>query len=326
MKLILCKIICMKKIVLSFLIVIPFIAQAQVDSVTIVRPAPGNNDSTDQGGANGGKDAYVYQSTSTTNYGNSVPLAALPLSSCNATDAFIYIQFDLTGLPDTAVDSVFVGFTHYADSTYCYSNCTADFYFAAVTQPWSESTITYADMPAQDTGYLYGPVHLAFPFSSFVKEYNITTMYKKWRNGAVPNYGMVIYSTTMGCNNAAVAFSIHSSDDTVVTDRPYLKIHQTIDTTNHHAFVQNQRAGSLDLALYPNPTTSDEKLSFVLPSAGIIKLLVTDITGRDLFQTQNLYMAGYNTINIPLSSYDAGLYLLNIVTPQGTLMGKIIKQ
>jgi len=70
----------------------------------------------------------------------------------------------------------------------------------------------------------YGPIKITFPNDFKTKEYDITTIYRNWKNGSVPNYGLAIYSPTVGCNNAAVVFNVHSSDDPDQSLRPYLRI------------------------------------------------------------------------------------------------------
>jgi|GEM_PF-1634236 len=195
--------------------------QVLAQSPIIFRPGPGLNDGTDQGGIAGGKDAFVYQGATTTNYGDDPQLVALPISDCNATHFVGYIQFDLTSLP-AVVDSVFVVFKHYPETSYCYSGCNADFYFARVLAPWNEMTINYDNQPAHDTAF-YGPVNISFPNDFGERAYNITSAYNLWKSGTVQNYGMAIYSTTITCNNAAISFDVHSSDDTA--NRPYLKIY-----------------------------------------------------------------------------------------------------
>ena len=205
-----------------------YVADVQATSEIIFRPGPGPNNGSDNGSANGGKDAYVSRYNNgpddyrNMNFGAEPSVVGTPRSNCNPSDSKGYIQFDLSSLP-ADVQQVFLGVTHSPHTTYCYSNCIADFYFYPITQSWSEKTITHNAMPAEGSS-VYGPIHITFPNDFKTREYDITTIYRNWKNGSVPNYGLAIYSPTVGCNNAAVQFSVHSSDDTDPSVRPYLRI------------------------------------------------------------------------------------------------------
>ncbi|HEU4718079.1 MAG TPA: DNRLRE domain-containing protein, partial [Bacteroidia bacterium] len=214
----------MRSFLLSAALLAAFSVTAQ-QNITVYQPGPGMNDSTDQGGLNGGKDTWDYDGMPGSNYAQDIYFYATPISNCNQTHVRCYIQFDLSTLPFNP-DSVFFGVTHYDHTSYCYSNCDADFYFHAITSPWYEQTLTYYNTPSIDTAF-YGPINITFPNSFGQREYNITAMYNLWKDGVVPNYGFEIESNTVGCNNAAVMFYAHSSDDTSAAARPYLKVYSS---------------------------------------------------------------------------------------------------
>ena len=208
---------------LFVLLVGTFVSDTQAASDIIFKPGPGKNDGSDSGSTNGGKDTTVSAgSAAGTNYGSSTTITGLPTSNCNATDTKAYIQFDLSSLP-ADVQQVFLGVTHLPHTNYCYSNCNADFYFYPISQSWNEMTVTFNSKPAEGAA-VYGPIHIAFPNDFKTREYDITGIYRSWKNGSVPNYGLSIYSPTVGCNNATVMFNVHSSDDTDQSVRPYLRI------------------------------------------------------------------------------------------------------
>ena len=191
-------------------------------SEIVFRPGPGLNDGTDNGSANGGKDSWAHGSEPGTNFGVDPYILGSPVSNCNPWTFKAYIQFDLSTLPAN-VQQVFLGVTHFPHTTYCYSNCDADFYFYPVTESWNEMTLTYDTMPSE-AAPLYGPINISFPNDFGNREYDITSIYRAWKDSSVPNHGLAIYSPTVGCNNAAVTFSVHSSDAAEENNRPYLKI------------------------------------------------------------------------------------------------------
>ena len=191
-------------------------------SEIIFRPGPGKNDGSDTGSLNGGKDTLASGSDPAKNYGSEPYIVGTPKSNCNPAETKAYIQFDLSSLPPN-VNKVFLGVTHFPHNISCITNCNADFYFYPVNQPWNEMTLTFNTKPAEGAA-VYGPVNITFPNDFGTREYDITGIYTKWKNGTVPNYGLAIYSTTVGCNNAAVMFYVHSSDDPEQNLRPYLRI------------------------------------------------------------------------------------------------------
>ncbi len=192
-------------LLVSFFIITNFLYS---QNLIIFRPGPGANNGHDEGTLSAGKDAWVYEGEPTTNYGTTPYVQALPISNCNNRHCAAFIRFDLDSLPSD-VDSVFLTFNHYPHTTYCYSGCNADFYFAALTQPWDEMTINYTNIPAKNTAF-YGPINIVFPNDVGERQYDITNMYSLWKSGTVPNYGMTIYSSTVTCNNAAVYFNVFS--------------------------------------------------------------------------------------------------------------------
>jgi hypothetical protein len=214
----------MRKLLCTFVVtavcLLSFVPMAQ--SEIVFRPGPGLNNGTDNGSANGGKDSWVSGDTSGTNYGAESYVVATPVSNCNSATAKAYIQFDLSTLPAN-VQQVFLGVTHLPHMSYCLSNCDADFYFYPVTEPWSETTLIYDNKPPEAAA-VYGPINITFPNDFGNREYDITSIYRAWKNNSVPNHGLAIYSPTVGCNNAAVIFYVHSSDATEENNRPYLKI------------------------------------------------------------------------------------------------------
>jgi hypothetical protein len=214
----------MKKLLYVFfavmLCLLPFISYAQ--SGIIFRPGPGLNDGTDDGSINAGKDTWVYGNETGTNYGLDPYILGSPVSDCNPATFMAYIQFNLSTLP-IDVQQVFLGVTHLPHTSYCYSNCNADFYFYPVNQPWGERTLTYNNAPSEGSA-VYGPINISFPNDFGNMEYDITTIYRNWQNNSVPNHGLAIHSPTVGCNNAAVIFYVASSDDPEESRRPYLRI------------------------------------------------------------------------------------------------------
>ena len=287
--------------------------QAQfVDSVIIFQPGSGLNDSTDQGGLQGGKDVQYLGNFPSTNYATDPVIYSYPISNCNEAQANAFIQFDMSTLPDL-VDSVKVGFTHWAHTHYCYSNCVADFYFHKVLEPWYEQEVTYNNQPLSDSVPFLGPIHFTFPNDFGQQEYDITDVYNQWKSGALANNGFSIKSPTVGCNNAAVQFTVYSSDDTVVSARPYLKVFYKHNTTS----VQDDVEAQDNLVLYPNPSKNQVTINNISTPATI---QIFNLEGKIVYrQTTN------KTIEtIDVSNLDNALYLIKVISKKSTITKKLL--
>lgn len=303
-------------------------AQAAIgkkDTVMVYQPAPGANDSTDDGSINAGMDTWADEFNNPMNHAGTDFMISRLVSNCNNTKAVGYIRFDMATLPGT-VDSVFVGFHHLDHIDYCNSGCSGDFFFARVKERWYENAVTYANRPAIDTAF-YGPVHLDFPNSLGIVEYNITDMYRQWKDSTIPNYGMAIFSNTVACVNASVAFLVSSSDDTDAAERPYLKIFYridtgTVDTGSNIAEIDYGKT----IKAYPNPATNVVRIDIQLPYAGKGWYALTDITGKVLLKEDNDWTTGDNSLYIPLDELNTGMYFYTLQTPAGRYTGKVMKR
>ena len=138
----------------------------------IYQPGPGLNDGTDEGGVNGGKDVFLGDADDIA-HGIESAFYVLPISNCNATTYVSLFKFDVSTLP-SEVDSVMLVITHSDPGAYCYSNCLADFHLAAITEPWSETTVTFYGRPAKESTPFYSLLNHNWDDSLHAKEYDIT--------------------------------------------------------------------------------------------------------------------------------------------------------
>lgn len=278
------------------LIYVPEIAAQNNKDTMIFRPSRGLNNGTDQGGINGGKDAWVYENEPGMTHDSSYMLYSMPVSDCNNTHAWSLIRFDLTDLP-SAVDSVLVGFAHYSHTDYCYSHCSASWNFYKINSAWEENTVTYNTVPSLGSSF-YGPINITFPNSLGTREYNITEQYNWWKIKPDSNFGFAMRSLNVGCNNACVGFYVYSSDDTAVDRRPYLKI--------YHAKTNSLKKATRELNMYPNP--ADQELRIQIGAGEKGQTRVFDISGRTVWSGQ--IDAAHSAI--PTASLENGMYVVEI--------------
>ncbi len=297
-----------------------FVQFAAAQTPIIFQPGPGLNDGTDEGGVNGGKDVFIGDADNIT-HGTENVFYITPISNCNATTWITLFKFDISTLP-VEVDSVMLVINHTNPGTYCYSNCVADFHLAAITEPWSETTVSFSARPAKESTPFYSILNHNWNDSLKVKEYDITQTYRNWATETIPNHGFEFYSETVGCNNAAVVLYGPTSDDTTSAgaNRPYLKIYPT------SVGVQSSLAAQLGLQVYPNPATNYATLEFTLAAAQNIVFELADVTGRLINTLEYPLAAGTNKLSVSLRDVNAGLYYYRLKTNAGVVSGKLIKK
>lgn len=287
----------------------------------IFQPGPGLNDGTDMGTIDAGMDATVNESTPAINYGDNSAMVSLPPSYCNETEVEAYIRFDVSSLPAN-VDSVFLNFYHLPQTNYCYSNCDSWWFFSSLDTEWDEMTVNWTDKLDYGTAF-YDSIHFVFPDTGGWHRYDITSQYNNWKSGVTFNYGLAIYSTTEGCNNAAIMFYVASSDDT--TDggiyRPYLEVYETPNDVNP-ALKDN-----LAVTVYPNPSNDIITLNYDLFEPMPVGLRLQGLDGRTWFsQSATEQGKGIHSTPINITKLAAGIYMLVVETPIGTIREKVLVQ
>lgn len=71
-------------------------------------------------------------------------------------------------------------------------------------------------------------------------------------------------------------------------------------------------AGSLGLQIYPNPSKGQFIVDMTLRDAAKISMVVTDITGKIVYETVHVLKAGNAQIQLPLNGLASGSYLLSV--------------
>ena len=65
----------------------------------------------------------------------------------------------------------------------------------------------------------------------------------------------------------------------------------------------------------PNPFTTETKISFYLPVSGSVEFAITDLNGKNVYRSTNLYNKGINTLNIQSSDLgQSGIYYYTVTT------------
>jgi len=92
--------------------------------------------------------------------------------------------------------------------------------------------------------------------------------------------------------------------------------------------LSNNKLRDENITVFPNPFTSTFKVNFYLNQDEKLKVFVTDLIGNVVFKSEEKsYSVGENTLEILLNDAQIsnGMYLLNVVSANGTLVKKITK-
>lgn len=306
----------MKSIIITLMLaLVSFLAFTQ--NVIIFQPGPGQNDGSDEGGLNGGKESFIYDEQYSVNYGNNTIYASNPISTCNFTNLRAFIKFDVSSLPEQ-VDSVFLCLYLLAYNNYCYANCDNSFDLRYVTTAWNEMDINWNNQPPAGDPFS-DTVRIAFPFGGGMLKLNITEAYRNWKSGAVDNQGFMINPLDGWCNNACVSFAGYSSDyadDT--TMRPYLEIF------SYQPGGIEINGAVTNMTAFPNP--ADELFSLQITSTipEEFTLRIFDITCKERIRKTIAAQAGFNLFTIPVSNLPTGAYVYTLTGNKGSASGRFL--
>jgi hypothetical protein len=194
----------------------------------ILQPGPGQNDGTDQGGVNDGKDAWV-QYYLGTGYGggtNAVQWTQWPYNF--AAEGYGLYQFDVNSIlgPEDELVAASVSFTHQFNSSVgpsWYPGPEA-FVLESVGSLWDEMNVSWFSRPFADGMYSFAVTINPDPVPSIHQvSLDITPLADAWHSGAEANHGVIYRMADRGFYNAQDAY-VHSSDSTNDQYRPALAI------------------------------------------------------------------------------------------------------
>jgi hypothetical protein len=83
---------------------------------------------------------------------------------------------------------------------------------------------------------------------------------------------------------------------------------------------------NLYLKVYPNPAASIATVAFNARSDIKYEIVVTDLVGKAILKTSSVTVAGENTVQLNMSKYSAGTYLVTLITAEGTKTVKLYKE
>ncbi len=96
--------------------------------------------------------------------------------------------------------------------------------------------------------------------------------------------------------------------------------------TDAKASVENMNAG-LDVQVFPNPAGATVFFKMELQQAAQLNIVITDASGRVVFNKGDTYTAGARTIPVPVSVFSSGMYFYAVYNTGGQLCasGRVVK-
>lgn len=67
------------------------------------------------------------------------------------------------------------------------------------------------------------------------------------------------------------------------------------------------------IAVYPNPTTGEARITFSATTAGQYAISIVDLQGRVITSTSGAAIEGNNTLDINLSNGSNGVYMIHLM-------------
>lgn len=133
--------------------------------------------------------------------------------------------------------------------------------------------------------------------------------------------------------NSATNINYNFNDTKILSGNNYYRLKQ-VDKDNKSTYssivlIKGEKVRSIMITgLYPNPATSEVKLSVESPSAEKVTIIVADVTGKAVLQTSHNLIVGSNTIQLPTANLANGNYFVKMICANGceTSTTKFVKQ
>jgi len=93
---------------------------------------------------------------------------------------------------------------------------------------------------------------------------------------------------------------------------------------NYYAKSNQKNADKIDINIFPNPFNPETKINFTLPSSEFVKIKIYDLSGREVFNYQNLMNAGVNEINFNGGNLPSGIYFMKFDAGQVSAVKKLM--
>ncbi len=166
-------------------------------------------------------DAYTYQGSGNSNYGNEETLRIGQDGSGNVYEA--WLKWNMASLP--APEIILKAELIISERVYTGGSATINVQ-RVTSADWAEGTITFNNKPSltDDIATQFGMQKSYVTSAIGTKTLDITQLVRQWKGGAINNYGINIF----GSNGASTEYDLDSSETTLgTTYKPRLRIYKS---------------------------------------------------------------------------------------------------
>jgi hypothetical protein len=136
---------------------------------------------------------------------------------------------------------------------------------------------------------------------------------------------VLIGSTKLDVSNFTVTFRNGDKDSTINYKADDRRAMEIVVPEPIYNSVNDKTPSPFGASVYPNPAVDAAHLQFTLPSAGKVSVVITDVTGKTLFTTNESSAEGMNEILLPIEKLAAGYYIATITLGDISERVRIIK-
>ena len=148
---------------------------------------------------------------------------------------------------------------------------------------------------------------------------NFITLFNQWRDGSMPNYGVMLIGNEDSQNRSSKRFA--SAQFSASANRPSLAVYGTYNnSTNSEEEAKLQKKAFSLAPNYPNPFNPSTNIGFSLAQAERVELTVYNQLGMLVQKLLQEYRsAGTHTIVFDAANLPSGLYFYKLKTSNGSL-------
>jgi hypothetical protein len=148
---------------------------------------------------------------------------------------------------------------------------------------------------------------------------NFITLFNQWRNGSMPNHGVMLIGNEDSQNRSSKRFA--SAQFSGSANRPSLAVYGTYNNNTNSEEEAKPQKKTFSLAPnYPNPFNPSTNIGFTLAQAEPVELTIYNQLGMPIQKLlQEHRNAGTHTIQFDAANLPSGLYFYQLKTSNGTL-------
>lgn len=106
-----------------------------------------------------------------------------------------------------------------------------------------------------------------------------------------------------------------------------VRVGYTLHIQSDHAGLEENEEGILKISCFPNPTSNNITVNFVLTESADVNIEVVDIKGREIYKTDlSNFTMGEQSIVIRSEEWNDGMYFVNLKANEKSKVVKFIKQ